>query len=133
MKSYYSIKEVAALLKEPESTLRYWEDEFPEVINPFRKDKELGLIKPSLKDRKENKSSRKEFGIRYYSDEDVNDVRLIQYLIRDCRLTFDGVRMRLKNNKENAEKQAKLLSRLENIKAELKALGTAFNEAEKLH
>ena len=127
-KLYYSIKEVSALLKEPESTLRYWEDEFPEAINPSRKDKVRGLTKLSLKERKEMKSVPKEFGVRYYSEGDVDDVRLIQYLIRDCRLTFDGVRMRLKNNKESAEKHAKLLLRLKNIKVELKALGEAFNK-----
>jgi len=127
-KLYYSIKEVSALLKEPESTLRYWEDEFPEVINPYRKDKVRGLIKLSLKERKEIRSAPKEFGVRYYSEEDVEKVRLIQYLIRNCCLTFDGVRKRLKNNMESAERHAQILFRLKKVKAGLTALSEAYSK-----
>ena len=115
-KLYYSIKEVSELLKEPESTLRYWEKVFPEFIHPSRKDQGLGV----------------KTGVRYYSEKDVEDVRLIQYLLRDCGLTLDGAHLRLKNNLEGAAKHAKLLFRLKNIKADLKALGEAMDHVAKI-
>jgi DNA-binding transcriptional MerR regulator len=106
---YYSIKEVASALEEVESTLRYWEGEFPDTISPHR-----------------NKR-----GVRFYSEKDMDDVRLIKYLIRDCGLTLDGARKRLKNNKEGAVKQARVVAYLKNIKAELKSLQKAMDEVEK--
>ena len=94
------------MLGEPESTLRYWEDEFPEDIKP----------------------SRNERGVRFYREDDVNAIRLIQFFIRDSGLTLDGVRKKLKNNTESAEKQAKIIKKLKSIRAELKSLADAMNE-----
>jgi len=128
-KLYYSIKDVAKLIEEPESTLRYWEDMFPDVINPSRKDKLSGTIKPL--NRKDKNLSPKDFGIRFYSEKDVEKLRLIRYLIRDCSLKHDGVRIRLENNIENAEKQAKIFYQLKNVRAGLLALCEAFDEVEK--
>ena len=110
-KMYYSIKEVSSLLGETEPTLRYWEGEFRNVISPERKER----------------------GIRFYSEKDIDDVRLIKYLIRDCGFTLEGVRKKLKNNKESAVRQAKVIQRLKNIRAELNALGEAMSEAEKIN
>lgn len=109
-KMYYSIKEVSSVLGEAETTLRYWEGEFQDVISPRRNER----------------------GVRFYSEKDINDVRLLKYLIRDCGLTFEGVRKRLKNNKESALKQAKAIRHLRHIRAELKALQEALDEAEKI-
>ena len=108
-KIYYSIKEVSASLQESESTLRYWESEFRNIISPMRNER----------------------GVRYYSEKDIEDVRLIKYLIRDCGLTLEGVRKRLKNNKDAVERQAKAVQHLKNIRAEVKALDNALNEVEK--
>lgn len=108
-KMYYSIREVAAVLEENETTLRYWEGEFQDVISPRRNDR----------------------GVRFYSEKDIHDVRLIKYLIRDCGLTLEGVRKRLKNNKESAVKQAKVVQHLKQIKQELKGLKEALDEVER--
>ena len=108
-KMYFSIKEVASLLGETEPTLRYWESEFRNVISP----------------------SRNERGVRFYSEKDIDDVRLIKYLIRDCGLTLEGVRKKLKNNKESTARQAKVVQHLKKIRTEIKALDEAFNEVEK--
>jgi DNA-binding transcriptional MerR regulator len=105
----YSIKKVASTLEETESTLRYWEGEFPDVISPRR-----------------NKR-----GVRSYSEKDMDDIRLIKYLIRDCGLTLEGVRKRLKNNRESAEKHAKVVAYLKNIRTGLKSIQKALDEAEK--
>ena len=107
-KMYYSIKEVSSLLGETEPTLRYWEDQFQDIISPTRNDR----------------------GVRFYSEKDIDDVRLIKYFIRDCGLTLEGVRKKLKNNKDSAARQAKLVQHLKNIRAEVKALSRALDEAE---
>jgi Predicted transcriptional regulators len=108
-KIYYSIKEASVSLNESESTLRYWESEFKNVINPKRKKRD----------------------VRYYSEKDIEDLQLLKYLIRDCGLTFEGVRKKLKSNIEDVERQAKVVQHLKNIRAEVKALNEALNEVEK--
>ena len=108
-KIYYTINEVATFVKEPESTLRFWGDEFPDLIKPHRNER----------------------GVRQYKESDIQDIRLIQHFIRDRGLTLEGVRKKLKNNKEGAIKQAGVVLRLKNIKAELKSLNDALNEVEK--
>ena len=97
-------------MEEAESTLRYWEKEFPDIISP----------------------KRSEGGIRYYSEKDIEDVRLVKYLIRDCGLTLDGVRKKLKTGKDDTLRQVKILRHLKNVRTEIKALGEAMDEAEKL-
>ncbi|MDR0574346.1 MAG: MerR family transcriptional regulator [Tannerella sp.] len=109
-KIFYSIREVASLLGETEPTLRYWEGEFQDVISPQRNER----------------------GVRFYKEKDIDDIRLIKYFIRDCGLTLDGVRKKLRNNKESALRQAEVVQRLENIKAKLKDLGEAMDEVEKM-
>ena len=108
-KIYYSIKEVAELVGETEPTLRYWEDGFSEIINP----------------------KRNEHGVRFYKENDIQNVRMIQHFIRDNGLTLEGVRKKLKNNKESALKQADAVVRLKNIKTSLKSLSDALAEVEK--
>ena len=108
-KMHFSIKEVASLLGETEPTLRYWESEFRNVISPDRNGR----------------------GVRSYSEKDIDDVRLIKYFIRDCGLTLEGVRKKLKNNKESAIRQAKIVQHLKKIRAEVKALDEALNMVEK--
>ena len=109
-KMYYSIKEVSELLDETEPTLRYWEGEFQDVISPRRNER----------------------GVRFYSEKDIDDVRMIKFLIRNNGLTLEGVRKRLKNNKEAAIRQYKVAQHLNNIKAELKELGKAMDDVENL-
>jgi DNA-binding transcriptional MerR regulator len=105
------IKEVASMVGETESTLRYWEGEFPDVIAPRRNKRD----------------------VRFYSEEDIRRVNLIKYLIRDCGLTLEGVRKRLKNDKgkERAVKHADVVRRLKDIKAELHLLKETMDEVNK--
>jgi DNA-binding transcriptional MerR regulator len=99
-KIYCSIKEVSELTTESDSTLRFWEGEFPDVINP----------------------KRNEGGTRFYTEKDIADIRLIQFLLREKRLTIEGAQKALKNNRDAAEKQSKLFEHLQNLRSELKNL-----------
>lgn len=66
-KTYYRIREVAALLDIPDYTLRFWEDEFP-MLNPDRTDK----------------------GHRRYTPEQVELARRIKELLYDKGLKIDA-------------------------------------------
>ena len=73
---YYSIGEVAEMLGVNTSMLRFWETEF----------KELRPVK--------NKR-----GTRSYTQQDIDLLRRIQYLTKECGLTLDGARQQLKSDK----------------------------------
>ena len=78
-KQYYKIKEVAEMLGLPQSTLRFWEKEFPTLIKPMR-------------------SAHQQ---RYYRAQDIEKLRMLQYLIKDKGLKIDAARTYLRSNPHN--------------------------------
>ena len=72
-KLYYSIGEVAAMLGVAPSVLRFWETEF-DCIRP-------------VKNRR---------GSRSYTTRDIELLRRIHYLTRDCGYTLEGAREQLR-------------------------------------
>ena len=81
-KLYYSIGEVADMLGEPQSVLRFWETAFDEV-HPVK-----------------NKR-----GVRSYTERDIDILRRIRYLTRDCGYTLDGVRDQLRRRPSDDPRQ----------------------------
>lgn len=99
-KQYYSIGEVAAMFRENQSLIRYWETEF-DILQP----------------RKNRK------GDRFFRPVDIKNLVLIYDLLRRRKFTIEGAREYLKKNKKAEEKFAMIRS-LEKIKGfllELKA------------
>ena len=99
-KQYYSIGEVAAMFRENQSLIRYWETEF-DILQP----------------RKNRK------GDRFFRPADIKNLVLIYDLLRRRKFTIEGAKDYLKKNK-NAEENFTLIQSLEKIKAfffELKA------------
>ena len=99
-KQYYPIGEVAAMFRENQSLIRYWETEF-DILQP----------------RKNRK------GDRYFRPVDVKNLVLIYDLLRRRKFTIEGAKDYLKKNKKAEEKFAMIQS-LEKIKGfllELKA------------
>ena len=72
-KLYYTIGEVAAMLGEAPSVLRFWESEFPQ-LRPVK-----------------NKR-----GVRSYTRHDIELLQRIRYLTRDCGYTLEGAREQLR-------------------------------------
>jgi DNA-binding transcriptional MerR regulator len=107
-KIFYSIKEVADMFNVNQSLLRYWEKEF-------------SFIKPSktLK------------GTRQYKQEDIEAVRLVHHLVKEKGLTLAGAKQKLKENKGDNINVVEIITHLKNIKIELQALKTEFDEMEK--
>ena len=104
-KMFYSIKEVADIFGVNQSLLRYWEKEFPS-INPAKTDK----------------------GTRQYRKEDVDEIRLIHYLVKEKGMTLPGAKQKLKENRDGIIHTQEIMDHLKNIRAELMQLKTEFDE-----
>lgn len=98
-KIYYSVGEVCEIFGVNASLLRFWEEEFPVL--------------------KIKKSSR---GHRMYTTKDVDNLRLIYYLVKEQGMTLEGARKRLRSNPEGVEHDAAIVERLKNIRNMLVAL-----------
>jgi DNA-binding transcriptional MerR regulator len=104
-KMFYSIKEVADMLDVTQSLLRYWEKEFPSI-----------------------KPAKTQKGTRQYRKEDVDEIRLIHYLVKDKGMTLPGAKQKLKENRENVVRAEEIIERLKGIRLELVKLKTEFDE-----
>ncbi len=101
---YYRIGEVAKMTGLPAYTIRYWEQEFPE-----------------LRPRKSRS------GRRRYSEDDLDLVRRIQNLLHTQGFTIRGARELLKKSQANPnivseDREARLLHKLHTIRRQLETL-----------
>ncbi|MDR1937186.1 MAG: MerR family transcriptional regulator [Tannerellaceae bacterium] len=103
-KLYYSIGEVAQMFDLNESTLRYWEKEF-DSIRP--------------------KTNAK--GVRFYTQEDIDGIKLIYHLVKVKKLTLEGARKKLGINKDDIAREEEIVNKLKLIKKELLSLKAAFD------
>ena len=100
LKLYYSIKEVAAMFGLNESTLRYWEQEFP-----YLKPKTSGPAK-----------------IRQYQEKDIEQIRLIHNLVKERGFKLAAAKKIINANRNGAERKAEVMTRLIGVREELQAL-----------
>ena len=98
-KSYYKIKDVAELTGVPQSTLRFWETQFPE-IQPHR-------------------SSHNQ---RYYSPETIETIRIVHFLVKEKGYKIEAAREQLKKNRKNISKRLKIVAKLTEVRASLQEL-----------
>ena len=95
LKLYYSIGEVAEMLGVSETLLRYWEKEFP------------------TRTRTESGGN-----IRQYSQEDIEQVRLIHHLVKVKGMKLAAARKALRNSKGEVERNMEIVSRLQAVREE---------------
>ena len=100
LKLYYSIKEVAEMFGLNESTLRYWETEFP-----FLRPKTAGPSK-----------------VRQYSEKDIEQIKLIYNLAKERGFKIAAAKKIINANRDGAEKRAEVLTRLIAVRDDLQAL-----------
>lgn len=93
-KLYHSITDVSQWFNLNPSVLRYWENEFP-----------------ALKPRKNGK------GDRMYKVADIKIIQLIYYLLRTKKLSIEGAKSYLRNNKNQADNNLQLLESLNRFKS----------------
>lgn len=95
-KVYYSTQEVSDMLDVPVSTLRYWENEFPQL----RPDRTPG-------------------GRRRYTQKDIDVVKQIMHLLGIQKLHIKGAQRRLADKRDDTVKRQQLTERLNNLRQEL--------------
>ena len=100
LKLYYSIKEVAEMFDINESTLRYWEQEFP-----YLKPKTSGPAK-----------------IRQYQEKDIEQIRLIHNLVKVRGFKIAAAKKIINNNRNGADRKAEVMTRLIGVRDDLQAL-----------
>lgn len=100
LKLYYSAKEVAEMLEEDISTIYYWEKKY---------DLNLSMSKVSSK--------------RRYRLSDIELMRKIKHLVRDKKLTSEGVQQALSlENQEGLDQRAKAMLHLKQSLATVESM-----------
>ena len=95
-KRYYKIGEVAKAFGVNTSLIRFWENEF-DVLKP-----------------KKNKK-----GNRLFTPEDLENLKMIYFLVKEKGFTLEGAKNKLKENPDEIFSKHKIIMRLEEIKNEL--------------
>ena len=96
-KLYYSLSEVAQILGESTSLVRYWSNSFPKYVKPVRNAK----------------------GNRQYKQEDIEMLKQIHYLVKEKGLTLDGAGRQMAGEKSTVDKRVRAIDSLKAIRAQL--------------
>ena len=103
-KLIYTMGEVAQMLGENPSAVRYWSNYFEKFIKPQRNAK----------------------GNRLFHEEDIETLKQIQFLVKNQGLTLEGARQRLTENRRSVDRRVKALTQLKEIREELEAVKKAL-------
>ena len=95
-KLYYSISEVAAMFGVNASLIRFWEKEF-DIIKPHKNAK----------------------GNRFFTQQDIDSIALIHHYVKERRLTLEGARQKIKENRDDAEHTFQIVQSLRKVRAML--------------
>lgn len=96
-KYLYTIGEVAEILGENASLVRFWSNEFPRFIRPQRNAK----------------------GNRLFTKEDVETFKHIHMLVKVEGLTLEGAAKRLRGDRKDVINKSRVLESLKGIRAQL--------------
>lgn len=96
-KTIYTMGEVAQILGENTSAVRYWCNYFERFIKPQRNGK----------------------GNRLFHEEDIETLKQIKHLLKNEGLTLEGAAARMNENRHTVEKRVKALDSLRSIRARL--------------
>lgn len=90
----YTIGEVADILGESTSAVRFWANTYPDLINPMRNKK----------------------GNRLFSPNDVETFKKLHFYIKEKGMTLEGAGKMLKNNADGVDTRAEVALRLKQIR-----------------
>jgi len=93
-KLYYSISEVAAMFDVNASLIRFWEKEF-DIIKPRKNAK----------------------GNRLFTRQDIDNIALIHHYVKERRLTLEGARQKIRENRDDAEHSFQIVQSLKKVRA----------------
>lgn len=97
---YYSIKEVSEMVGVAESTLRYWEKEFPN-LHP--------KTVPGSK-------------VRQYTEDDIKEVRLIYNLIKVRGFKIAKARDYIRGQRDSVDRNSEMLDMLMSVRDRLREM-----------
>ena len=95
-KKYFTIGEVAEELGVATSLIRFWEKEF-DVLQPKKNAK----------------------GNRKFTPDDIKNLQLIYYLVKERGFTLEGAKIHLKEEKQKTLSNFEVIQKLQKVKAEL--------------
>ena len=95
-KVYYTITEVADMFQVNASLLRFWEKEFPVQLAHIKKNKK---------------------GDRFYTKKDIEKLKMLFHLVKEKRMTLEGARAHLKDQKKKAKDEYNLIENLEKVRS----------------
>lgn len=112
-KPRYKIREAAEIIGVPQSTLRFWEQEFPDL-----------------------KPKRSSHNQRYYTPTDLELLEIIFYLLHTKGLKIEAAKEYLRLNRHNLSRRMEVIDKLKGLRQELegllKALSLRGNQTDKL-
>lgn len=98
-KLYYSIGEVSKMFEVSKSLIRFWESEF-DLLRPHKNSK----------------------GDRRFTQQNLNQFRLIYHLVKERGFTLDGAKRELKESKDRHVKKQEILDGLYKMRGFLEGL-----------
>lgn len=104
-KIIFTIGEVAEMIGENTSLIRYWENQF-DVLKPQKNKK----------------------GNRLFTNGDIDTVKLIHHLVKERGLTLNGAKQKLKENRDETVHNYEIVKRLQNVREELIGIRDALEE-----
>lgn len=96
-KLYYTIGDVAEILGETTSLVRFWTNSFSKYIKPHRNAK----------------------GNRLYMKEDVDFLKELHYLIKDKGMTLEGAAKLIAEDRKKVSARVKAIETLKDIRTQL--------------
>lgn len=99
-KLLYTMGEVADMLSEAPSAVRYWSNYFEKYVKPQRNAK----------------------GNRLYHPEDIETLKQIQFMVKKQGLTLDGAMQKMREDHRSVDRRVKALDSLKAIREQLVAV-----------
>ena len=96
-KLFYTISEVADILGESVSLVRFWSNSFPRQVKPKRNAK----------------------GNRLYTESDIDALKKIHFLVKTKGMTLEGAAAQMDSDKSGADRSVKALESLREIRRQL--------------
>ena len=93
-KLYYTISEVSAMFGVNASLIRFWEKEF-DILKPHKNAK----------------------GNRFFTQQDIDHIALIHHFVKERRLTLEGARQKIKENRDDAEHVFQIVQSLKRVRS----------------
>lgn len=103
-KCFYKISEASEIIGVPQTTLRFWEKEFPEI-----------------------KPRRSASNQRYYNPNDLELLQIINYLLRVKGMKIEMAREEIRHNRKNISKKVEVMKKLKSVRADLEILLNSLN------